>query len=38
MFPTYRRHIAGSAQKCQIIIVFWKSQFDKTNFNLHYFN
>jgi hypothetical protein len=34
----YRRHIAGPAQKCRIIIIFEKSQFGKTNFNLHYFD
>jgi hypothetical protein len=43
-FATYeilgydRRHIASPVQKYQIVIIFEKSQFDKTNFNLHYFN
>ena len=30
--------LAGLAQNCRIIIIFEKSQFGKTNFNLYYFD
>jgi hypothetical protein len=34
----YCSHIASLAQMWQIIIFLVKSQFGKTNLNLHYFN
>jgi hypothetical protein len=33
----YRRHIVGPSQKCQIIAIFQKNQFNLTNFNLQYY-
>jgi hypothetical protein len=34
----YYTRIAGPAHLCQIIIIFTKNPFGKTNFNLQYFN
>jgi hypothetical protein len=34
----YRSHIAGLAQICQIIFILEKSQFNKSNFDLRYFD